>query len=215
MGNQFLNVNERIRQLMNDREILTASDLAEKMYSKGLLPKTKAHTNDIETKRNAERSIYNHINLNTEISINWLDKYCRFFGCSFDYLFYGANASIMATRMLSEHTGLSLKAAEKLNMFSNSFIKNKDDIIPEEQRHILSRIIESDVLIKRIYDYCNLSANSIQIAANVDGHLELLNDSSRIDFITIDGQKISLIETAKENKLKKIKEELDHLLETE
>lgn len=85
---QFLSFGERLKYLMENKGITSGTELASALYSGGFSGKQGKDISSKEAVSNMARSINLHLKKTDALplSVEWIDRYCRFFRCSADFL---------------------------------------------------------------------------------------------------------------------------------
>lgn len=132
----------RLWELMEERNILTARNLAQALYTEGIVLVNSESKDEISIIGSMTRRIQEHLNLEDtdKLQARYIKAYCEFFGCSADYLFglspiKSGNPDIIR---FCETTGLSEKSVRRL-------IEN----LPKDIKKVLvdfwSNILESNL----------------------------------------------------------------------
>lgn len=106
---------ERIRHLMDSKNIKNAPDLVREMVKDGILEKKKfegeylRYTADTINKHLADKQLPDR---------KWIDLYCDFFDCSADYLMGYIDYPTHSTTNICQDTGLSAPAAGLLQTWN-------------------------------------------------------------------------------------------------
>lgn len=170
---------ERIRHLMDNKNVKNAPNLVKEMVKAGILEKKKyegdfmRYTADTINKHLADKQLPDR---------KWIDLYCDFFDCSADYLMGYIDEPTPETTDICGQTGLSETSVNKL------IRKKKRNRM---YSRILSWLIEHDTfdtIISRIDGF--LQVKWLQAASASEGHpdkkldKELTKEEERLFFIS-------------------------------
>lgn len=129
----------RLYCLMEEHGIFTAKELAKELYEKGYVSvnqKKESFSDPCVIDNNAvasiEKKIQKHLNADKpdKLQGEFVMAYCRFFGCSADYLFGYIALPTHKTTNIYEETGLSENAIDRLvqlNVLSKLFPGSQRD----------------------------------------------------------------------------------------
>ncbi len=145
MGNQILSSGERLRHLMDTRNIKNASQLSYEMFKAEIFESSETENlkDDIESYiNNKAKSINNHLR-DCVINAEWLKRYCDFFQCSADYLLGYISEPTHTITDIAAETGLWEKSIHFLKM------------VPE-MTACINALISDDTSYKLCHDFSNL-----------------------------------------------------------
>ncbi len=112
----------RLWKLMEEKNIDTAKKLAKRLYDNGYVSVNQKESFDEPNTiygraiGSVEKKILNHLNSNTpeKLQGEYAIAYCRFFGCSADYIFGNISCKTHDVQFIQNETGLSETAISKL-----------------------------------------------------------------------------------------------------
>lgn len=129
----------RLWKLMESKQILTAKELAKRLWSKGYVTVNQSYSyDDISIVENRaigsiEKKIQKHLNSDDTRALQgeFVSAYCKFFNCSADYLFGYIDLPTHADTDIQKETGLS---ADSIN-----FLKTHKTIYPPVLNKLLHK----------------------------------------------------------------------------
>ena len=141
MRNEFLTIGQRIKYLMDQKQIKNAPALAEAMTEAGIIKYAGFNRDEAEITLQEHyqyiaKSINNHLRQTdvNKLSIEWIKRYCDFFHCSADYLLGYDSMPSPAISSVHDQTGLSEKA---IKILQDIYSRNRATGRSEALSHII------------------------------------------------------------------------------
>lgn len=141
MRNEFLTIGQRIKYLMDQKQIKNAPALAEAMTEAGIIKYTgftrdKDEITLQEHYQYIAKSINNHLRQTdvNKLSIEWIKRYREFFHCSADYLLGYDSMPSPEISSVHDQTGLSEKA---IRILYDIYSRNRATGRSEALSHII------------------------------------------------------------------------------
>ena len=132
----------RLWKLMEEHKLSTARELAQALFAEGIVPVDSTSDDESSILGSMTRRIQEHLNLENadKLQGRYVKAYCKFFGCSADYLFglssiRSGNPNVIK---FCEATGLSEKSVKRL-------IEDIPEDIKEDLVGFWSHVLESNL----------------------------------------------------------------------